>query len=81
MGNNNTKIKYLQVQDKIYKVTALHLFYMSIEAEETGLSAGEVPPEELFDISGFKDYRIRLSNAKDRTDTVNMEKWKQGRAL
>lgn len=81
MGNNNTKIKYLQVQDKIYKVTALHLFYLSIEAEETGLSAGEVPPGELFDISDFRDYRIHLVNSKGKEDIIDMGKWKDGKAL
>ncbi len=81
MGNNGTKIKYLQVQDKIYRVTGLHLFYLSIDAEETDLSASEVPPEELFDFSDFKDYRIHLVNSKDKTNIIDMEKWKDGKAL
>lgn len=80
MKINNTKIQYLKIEDKIYRVTSLHLFYLSLEAEETNLSIDDVPQEELFDISGFKDFKIHLVNNKGKADIVDMAEWKCGRA-
>lgn len=69
------------MHDKIYRVTGLHLFCLSMEAEETELSESEVLPEELFDIFDFKDYRIHLVNSKGKANIVDMGKWKDGKAL
>ena len=59
---NDTKIKYLKVQDKLYKVFHISFYYMNIEADETDLTVDDVPAEEVFDVRDFKDFRIALMN-------------------
>ena len=60
--SNNTKIKFLNVADKIYQVTDISFFHMTIEATETNLTAADVPEYELWDISEFERYKVRLIN-------------------
>lgn len=59
---NDTKIKYLKVQDKLYKVFYISFYYMNIEADETNMTVDDVPADEIFDIQDFKDFRIALMN-------------------
>lgn len=59
---NDTKIKFLKVKDKLYKVFHISFYYMSIEADETDLTADDVPAEEVFTIEDFKDFHIALMN-------------------
>lgn len=61
MGNN-TKIKYLKVNHKIYSIKRISFFYMSIEAIETELSVNDVPENELWDIGDFRNYKVKLIN-------------------
>jgi len=60
---NNTKIKYLSVADtKIYKVTEIDFYNMTIEADETDLSIADVPENEVFPVEEFGEFMIRLCN-------------------
>lgn len=59
---NNTKIKYLSVADKIYKIIEIDFNNLTIEAIRTDLSIQDIPENEVFDISGFKDFRVLLKN-------------------
>lgn len=60
-----TKIKYLLVADKkIYKVTNTDFNNLILEASETDLVAADVPAEELFCLTDFKEFRVRLRNWK-----------------
>ena len=59
---SETKIKYLLVADKIYKVTSTDFNNLIIEASETDLVAADVPADELFSVADFKEFRIRLRN-------------------
>lgn len=74
--SNNTKIKYLSVQDKLYVVTDISFFYFHIEAVETDMMVGDVPADEVWDIEGFKDYKITLINNGGEAEIVDFEKWK-----
>ena len=74
--SNDTKIKYLSVADtKIYKVTNIDFCNLTIEAKQTDLNIGDVPESELWDISYFEDFRVRLVNWKGEAKIIDMEEW------
>lgn len=84
MSNDNiTKIQYLQVNDKIYKVTDLNFSSLSIEAIQTDFIASDVPEEELWDINYFLEdnFKIRLVNPSGKAEIIDMKKWKKGHDL
>lgn len=59
---NDTKIKYLSVADKIYKVTSINCLHFALEAKATDLSADDVEESELWDISDLGEFCVRLVN-------------------
>lgn len=73
---NNTKIKYLKILDKLYKVTDLSFFYMSVEAKETDLLPATVPEDEVWDYEFFKGYKVKLINKSGGAEIVDFEEWK-----
>lgn len=77
--SNNTKIKYLRIQNKIYQVNKLSFFTMSAEAIEIDLSPADVPEDETFDISDFKDFRLKLINRKFAAEIVDLGDYKKRR--
>lgn len=76
MGENNTKIKYLRLEDKMYKITDLSFFHMAITAEEIQSPATTIPEDEIWDINFFKDYHIKLINKSGQADIVDFTEWK-----
>lgn len=50
---------------------------MTIEAIETNLTAADVPEDELWDFSEFKDYRVKLINNGGQAEIVDFEKYKK----
>ena len=73
---NNTKIQYLSISDKIYKVTSIDWQHLTLEAEETGLHVYGVPESELWDVSELEEFKIRLTNGKGKADVIDMAGWK-----
>lgn len=74
--SNDTKIKYLSVADsKIYKVTNIDFCNLTIEAKQTDLNIGDVPESELWDISYFEDFRVRLVNGSGKAEIIDMAEW------
>lgn len=59
---NNTKIKYIKVLNKLYEVESISFFYFSVSAKETDKTIDDVPAEEVFDLTDFKDFKIKLHN-------------------
>lgn len=61
---NDTRIKYIKIDktDKLYEVEKISFYDFSIKAVETDLNISDVPEEEIFDISLFKDFRVTLKN-------------------
>lgn len=49
---------------------------MTIEAFQTNLTTEDVPEDELWDISEFKDYRVKLINNGGQAEVIDFEKWK-----
>ncbi len=80
MGNN-TKIKYLNIKDKIYEVTRISFYYMTIEASETDLPIADVPEDELWDIDEFERYEIRLINNGGVGEIVDFREWKKRKLI
>ena len=61
---NGTKIKYIKIgdTDKLYKVGKISFYDFSIKAVKADLKIADVPENEVFDISEFKDFRVTLKN-------------------
>lgn len=78
---NNTKIQYIKVNEKIYKVTSINWQHLTLEAEEAGLRVGDVPESELWDISELKEFKIRLVNNGSRADVIDMAEWRKGHGM
>lgn len=57
-----TKIQYISVQDKLYQVIDIDFSNLTLEASETTLLVSDVPPEQLFDVMDFKEFKVRLRN-------------------
>lgn len=72
---NDTKIKYILISGKIYKVTSINWQHLTLEAEETGLCVDGVPESELWDVSELEEFRIRISNGKKKADVIDMAGW------
>lgn len=62
LSENISKIQYISVADKIYKVTDIDFCNLTIEATETDLSIADVPENEVFLVEEFDEYRVRLIN-------------------
>lgn len=72
---NDTKIKYISVANKVYEVTSIQWLHSYLEAKQTDLNIGDVPESELWDISYFEDFRVRLVNCSGKTEIVDMAEW------
>ena len=72
---NNTKIQYLSVADKIYKVTAIDFHNLTIEAAITDLSIADIPENEVFPIEEFGEFRVRLCNDGRMGAIVDFAEW------
>ena len=59
---NDTKIKYIKVLDKLYEVERISFFTFTVEAKETELTINDVPEQEVFDLSNFEEFKVRLNN-------------------
>lgn len=61
---NETKIKYIKIADdsKLYSVEKISFYDFTVSAKETDLTICDVPPEEVFDITDFKDFKVTLRN-------------------
>lgn len=48
---------------------------MTIEAIETKLTAINIPEEELWNISEFRNYQIKLINNGGQAEIIDFVKW------
>ena len=76
---NNTKIKYLLVCDKFYKVTDINFSDLTLEATETDSTVPDVPAEEIFRLEDFKEFRVTLRNWQG--NVVNFADYVENRKL
>lgn len=59
---NDTKIKYIKVLDRLYEVERISFFTFTVELKETELTIDDVPEQEVFDLSIFEEFKVRLHN-------------------
>lgn len=59
---NNTRIKYIKILDRLYEVEKISFFYFTVQAKETDKTISDVPDEEVFDLTDFKEFHITLRN-------------------
>lgn len=78
---NDTKIQYLSISDKLYKVTNIDFSHFSLEAREIDLSIDDVPESELWDISELGEFKIRLVNNGSKADVIDMAEWRKGHGM
>lgn len=74
---NDTKIKYISVLDKIYEVVKISFFYMEIDAVQTDLMIKDVPESEVWDISEFKNYKVKLINNGGQAEIIDFKDLKE----
>lgn len=56
-------------------MTSIQWLHSYLEAKETDLNIDDVPESELWDISYFGDFRVRLVNRKGKTEIIDMAEW------
>lgn len=54
---------------------------MTVEAVQTGLTVNDVPESEVWDISEFKNYKVKLVNNGGQAAVINFNDWKKERNL
>lgn len=75
---NDTKMKYISVNkaNKLYEVIKISFFYMTVEAVQTDLTVNDVPESEVWDISEFRNYKVKLVNNGGKAEIVDFDEWK-----
>lgn len=49
---------------------------MTVEAVQTDLTVNDVPESEVWDISEFRNYKVKLVNNGGMTEIVDFAEWK-----
>lgn len=51
---------------------------MTVEAVQTDLTVNDVPESEVWDISEFKNYKVKLINHGGQAEIISLDDWKEG---
>lgn len=70
-------MKYISVADKLYKIRKISFYYMTVEAVETNLKMDDVPDNEVWDISEFEHYKVKLVNNGVQAEIIDFNGWKE----
>lgn len=68
-----SKIKYINLLDKIYHVTHISFFTMELVAEETILSAATVPEDEVFDVMDYPGLKVTLIGLDGQAEEIDLK--------
>ena len=80
MKINETKIKYINILGKPYRITNIDFLNLILEASEMDdADIADLPEEEVFSISDFKDYHVILRNWTGKV--VDLEEYVRSRVL
>lgn len=76
---NDTRIKYILVCGKLYEVEQIDFFDFNVQAKETDKTISDVPTEEVFDLTDFKEFHVTLRNWHG--NLVDFKKYVENRKL
>lgn len=70
---STSKIKYINLSNKIYRVIRISFFTMELVAEETTLSAATVPEDEVFDVMVYLGLKVTLIGMDGQTEEIDLK--------
>lgn len=70
---STSKIKYINLSNKIYYVTYISFFTMELVAEETALTATTVPEDEVFDVMDYPGLKVSLIDMDGRAEEIDLK--------
>ena len=68
-----SKIKYINLSNKIYHVPHISFFTMELVAEETMLSAATVPEDEVFDVLDYPNLKVTLVDLDGQVEEIDLK--------
>lgn len=68
-----SKIKYINLSNRIYRVTHISFFTMELVAEETTLSAATVPEDEVFDVMDYPGLKVTLIGLDGQSKEIDLK--------
>ncbi|MEI3595382.1 MAG: hypothetical protein V8Q58_07760 [Anaerobutyricum hallii] len=68
-----SKIKYINLLDKMYRVTHISFFTMELVAEETALTAATVPEDEVFDVMNYPGLKVTLIELDGQSEEIDLK--------
>ena len=72
-----SKIKYIKVLHKVYRITDISFSAMTIRAVEADASIAEIPEDEMFNVAELSEFRITLINNGGLAKVIDFEVWKR----
>lgn len=68
-----SKIKYINLSNKIYRVIHISFFIMELVAEETTLTAATVPEDEVFDMMDYPGLKVTLIDMDGQSEEIDLK--------
>lgn len=72
-----SKIKYIKVLHKVYRITDISFSAMTIRAVEADASIAEIPEDEMFNVAELSEFQITLVNHGGQAKIIDFEAWKR----
>lgn len=72
-----SKIKYIKVLHKVYRITDISFSAMTIRAVEADVSIADIPEDEIFNVMELGEFQITLVNHGGQAKIIDFEAWKR----
>ena len=72
-----SKIKYIKVLHKVYRITDISFSAMTIRAVEADVSIADIPEDEMFNVAELSEFQITLVNHGGQAKIIDFEVWKR----
>ena len=70
---STSKIKYINLLDKMYRVIHISFFTMELVAEETALTAATVSEDEVFDVMDYSGLKVTLIDMDGQSEEIDLK--------